>query len=64
MNKFKEYYCLDSTFVGKDVRTVKLLYPIYCKLFNVEPVEDIIKEICQHDSLVVDKNKFVGGLHD
>lgn len=59
MEKFKEYYCLDNTFIGKNVNTVKLLYPIYCKLFNVEPVEDIITEICKLDNLAVRNNTFV-----
>ena len=57
MNEFKSYYCLDGTFVGKNVNTIKLLYPIYCKLFNIEPVDDIIKEICDYDELTVQNNK-------
>lgn len=59
MEYFKKYYCLDNSFIGKSVKTVKLLYPIYCKLFNITQVDDIITEICKHDNLLVDKNKFV-----
>lgn len=59
MNKFKRYYCLDNTFIGKNVNTVKELYPLYCSLFGVEPVADIVKEICKHDNLTVQNNKFV-----
>lgn len=59
MEVFKKYYCLDNSFIGKSVKTVKLLYPIYCKLFNITPVNDIIIEICKHDNLLVDNNKFV-----
>lgn len=59
MNKFKEYYCLDNTFIGKNANTVKELYPLYCSLFGIEPVEDIIKEICKYDNLTVRNNKFV-----
>lgn len=59
LENFKRYYCLDNTFIGKNVNTVKELYPLYCSLFGVEPIEDIIKEICQHYSLSVKNNKFV-----
>lgn len=58
MEDFKNYYCLDGSFIGKDVQAVKLLYPIYCKLFSVEPVHDIINEICKHHNLAVKNNKF------
>lgn len=59
MEDFKKYYCLDNTFVGKSVKTVKLLYPIYCKLFNLKPVDDIVTEICKHDNLLVNNNRFI-----
>lgn len=59
MDDFKKYCYLDNSFIGKSVKTVKLLYPIYCKLFNIKPVDDIITEICKHDNLLVDKNKFI-----
>lgn len=59
MEAFKKYYCIDNTFVGKSVKTVKLLYPVYCKLFNVKQVDDIIKEICKRDNLILENNKFI-----
>lgn len=59
MEDFKKYYCFDNSFVGKSVKIVKLSYPIYCKLFNVKQVDDIIKEICKHDNLIVANNKFI-----
>lgn len=59
LDDFKKYYCLDGSFIGKNVHTLKLLYPIYCKLFNIEPVDDIITDICKHDNLAVRNNKLV-----
>lgn len=59
MEDFKKYYCLDGTFIGKDTQSVKLLYPVYCNLFGVEAVHDIVNEICKHYNLVVKGNKFV-----
>lgn len=58
MDDFKNYYCLDGSFISKDTQAVKLLYPIYCNLFGVEPVHDIINEICKHYNLAVKNNKF------
>lgn len=59
MEDFKNYYCLDGSFIGKDVRAVKLLYPVHCNLFGVEPVHDIVNEICKCYGLAVKGNKFV-----
>lgn len=58
MEDFKNYYCLDDSFIGKDTQAVKLLYPLYCKLFGIEPVHDIVNEICKHYNLAVKNNKF------
>lgn len=59
MEDFKNYYCLDDTFVGKDVKAVELLYPIYCNIFNITPVNDIVLEICKHYTLATKNGKFV-----
>lgn len=59
MEDFKNYYCLDGSFIGKNTETVKLLYPIYCSLFNIEPVADVVSEICKRYDLAVKSNKFV-----
>lgn len=59
MDEFKNYYCLDGSLIGKNINTIELLYPIYCKLFNIEPVDDIIKDVCQYYNLAIKNNKFV-----
>ena len=59
MEDFKNYYCLDGSFIGKNADTIKLLYPMYCSFFGLEPIKDVVTEICKTYGLAVKGNKFI-----
>lgn len=51
-------YAFYGDVVGKSVSLVEKLYPIYCKLFNVEECDNIVNRICNKYDLFVDKGVF------
>lgn len=51
-------YAFNGGIVGRTVNMVELLYPIYCKLFNVEEVDNIVNRICNEYDLFIVKGKF------
>lgn len=57
MRKFVEYAFYGDA-VGKSVVLVKRLYKIYCKLFNVEEVDNVENVICNEYGLFIERGVF------
>lgn len=57
MREFIEYTCYGDV-VGKSVKQVKQLYKLYCKLFNIEEVDNVENRICNEYNLFIEKGVF------
>lgn len=57
MREFVEYTFYGNV-VGKSVKQVRQLYKIYCKLFDVEEVDNVENEICNEYNLFIEKGVF------
>lgn len=58
IKKFIDYaFC--GNVVGKDVKTIEHSYVIYCKLFEIEEVDNIVNRICNENGLFVEKGVIV-----
>lgn len=51
-------YAFNGVIVGRTVNMVERLYPIYCKLFKVEEVDNICNRICNEYDLFIVKGRF------
>lgn len=57
MREFIEYTFYGDV-VGKSVKQVKQLYKLYCKLFDVEEVDNVINRICNEYNLFIERGVF------
>lgn len=57
MREFVEYTFYGNV-VGKSVKQVRQLYEIYCKLFNIEEVDNVENRICNEYNLFIEKGVF------
>lgn len=57
MREFIEYTFYGDV-VGKSVKQVKQLYKLYCKLFNIEEVDNVENRICNEYNLFIVKGRF------
>lgn len=59
-NSMKDFidYAFNGVIVGRTVNMVERLYPIYCKLFKVEEVNNIVNRICNKYDLFIVKGVF------
>lgn len=51
-------YCYDGDIVGRDVKLTVKLYKVYCKLFEIEEVDNIANRICNEYRLFIEKGVF------
>lgn len=51
-------YAFYGDVIGKSTDIVEKLYHVYCKLFNVEEVDNIVNRICNEYELFIVKGKF------
>ena len=51
-------YAFYGDVVGKSTDLVEKLYQVYCKLFNVEEVDNIVNQICNEYNLFIEKGVF------
>nr|DAG81769.1 MAG TPA: hypothetical protein [Bacteriophage sp.] len=57
MREFVDYAYYGNV-VGKSVKQVRQIYKIYCKLFNVEEVDNVESRICNEYDLFIEKGVF------
>lgn len=57
IDKFIEYAFYGDV-SGKSTDIVEKLYHVYCKLFNVEEVDNIVNRICNEYDLFIVKGRF------
>ena len=57
IDKFIEY-SFYGEIVGKNTDLVEKLYHVYCKLFNVKEVDNIVNRICNKYDLFIVKGVF------
>lgn len=57
MRKFVDYAYYGDV-VGKSVKQVRQIYKLYCKLFNVEEVDNVENRICNEYNLFIEKGVF------
>ena len=51
-------YAFYGDVIGKSTDIVEKLYHVYCKLFNVEEVDNIVNRICNEYDLFIVKGIF------
>lgn len=51
-------YAFYGDVVGKSVQQVRAVYKLYCKLFDVEEVDNMEAEICKECGLFIEKGVF------
>lgn len=51
-------YAFYGDVIGKSVDMTEKLYHVYCKLFNVDEVDNISNRICNEYDLFIVKGKF------
>ncbi len=51
-------YSMYGDVVGHSVKLVERLYKVYCRLFEVEEVDNIANEICNEYGLFIEKGVF------
>lgn len=51
-------YAYGGDVLGQNVKTTELLYPVYCKLFNVKECDNIVNRICNKYDLFIEKGVF------
>lgn len=51
-------YAYYGNVVGKSVKQVRQIYKIYCKLFNVEEVDNVENRICNEYDLFIENGVF------
>lgn len=52
-------YTYYGDIVGRKVKQIEELYPVYCKLNNVEELDNIVNRICNEYELLVQKGELV-----
>lgn len=57
MRKFIEYTFYGEV-LGKSVKQVRQLYKLYCKLFDIEEVDNVENRICNEYNLFIEKGVF------
>ena len=57
MRKFVDYAYYGDV-VGKSVKQVRQIYKLYCKLFNVDEVDNVENRICNEYNLFIEKGVF------
>lgn len=55
---FVNYAFISGDVVGQSVKLVKQLYKIYCKLFNIDEVDNVENRICNEYNLFIEKGVF------
>lgn len=61
MDAFINYAFYDGV-IGKSVHTIENAYQVYCKLFEIEPQNEIVNRICNKYDLFVKKGVITDGI--
>lgn len=61
MDAFINYAFYDGV-IGQSVRTIENAYQVYCKLFEIEPQNEIVNRICNKYDLFVKKGVITDGI--
>ena len=51
-------YAFYGDVIGKSINVVEKSYPIYCKLFGYEEIDNIVNRICNEYDLVIENGVF------
>nr|DAG43699.1 MAG TPA: hypothetical protein [Caudoviricetes sp.] len=52
-------YAFYGNIVGHDVKTIENAYKVYCKLFDVKEVDNILNRICNEYLLFIEKGTII-----
>ena len=52
-------YAFYGEIVGKEVKMIENAYMMYCKLFEIEEVDNIVNRICNENNLYIEKGVIV-----
>lgn len=55
-------YAFYGNVIGQSVRTIENAYLIYCKLVDIEPVDNVANRICNEYNLFIEKGVLTDGI--
>lgn len=52
-------YAFNGDVIGKSVSTINNAYVVYCKLFDIDPLDEVVNRICNEFNLFIENGKVI-----